>query len=123
MFDHGHYGLKVRAEHLLGGYPLRKQRKSVKNLAVQEQDNVVQINKFLPKKKTRVLIYPKNLNQENYLLKLQEEQKNIVFAIGPAGTGKTMLACQWAVKLFQDCLLYTSPSPRDRQKSRMPSSA
>ena len=25
--------------------------------------------------------------------------------------------------LFQYCLLYTSPSPRDRQKSRMPSSA
>ena len=24
---------------------------------------------------------------------------------------------------IQDCLLYTSPSPRDRQKSRMPSSA
>ena len=24
---------------------------------------------------------------------------------------------------FQPCLLYTSPSPRDRQKSRMPSSA
>ena len=25
--------------------------------------------------------------------------------------------------LSMDCLLYTSPSPRDRQKSRMPSSA
>ena len=24
---------------------------------------------------------------------------------------------------YIDCLLYTSPSPRDRQKSRMPSSA
>ena len=24
---------------------------------------------------------------------------------------------------YQGCLLYTSPSPRDRQKSRMPSSA
>ena len=24
---------------------------------------------------------------------------------------------------FKPCLLYTSPSPRDRQKSRMPSSA
>ena len=24
---------------------------------------------------------------------------------------------------YHDCLLYTSPSPRDRQKSRMPSSA
>ena len=26
-------------------------------------------------------------------------------------------------ELFENCLLYTSPSPRDRQKSRMPSSA
>ena len=28
-----------------------------------------------------------------------------------------------AENLYQSCLLYTSPSPRDRQKSRMPSSA
>ena len=27
------------------------------------------------------------------------------------------------VLTFEPCLLYTSPSPRDRQKSRMPSSA
>ena len=26
-------------------------------------------------------------------------------------------------RMVQSCLLYTSPSPRDRQKSRMPSSA
>ena len=26
-------------------------------------------------------------------------------------------------KVWSSCLLYTSPSPRDRQKSRMPSSA
>ena len=26
-------------------------------------------------------------------------------------------------RIFKVCLLYTSPSPRDRQKSRMPSSA
>ena len=26
-------------------------------------------------------------------------------------------------QMLLDCLLYTSPSPRDRQKSRMPSSA
>ena len=30
---------------------------------------------------------------------------------------------QWTVGYFKTCLLYTSPSPRDRQKSRMPSSA
>ena len=28
-----------------------------------------------------------------------------------------------AIKMGPSCLLYTSPSPRDRQKSRMPSSA
>ena len=27
------------------------------------------------------------------------------------------------VEQLEGCLLYTSPSPRDRQKSRMPSSA
>src|SRR5678809_1697767 len=29
----------------------------------------------------------------------------------------------WRESPFYTCLLYTSPSPRDRQKSRMPSSA
>ena len=32
-----------------------------------------------------------------------------------------VLGC--ARRPWSDCLLYTSPSPRDRQKSRMPSSA
>ena len=29
----------------------------------------------------------------------------------------------WKSEDFYDCLLYTSPSPRDRTRSRMPSSA
>ena len=33
------------------------------------------------------------------------------------------LCVQVAAVAFGACLLYTSPSPRDRQKSRMPSSA
>lgn len=69
---------------------------------MQPDDNIVQFNKYLPRKKNRVLISPKNLNQENYLLKLQDEQKNIIFAVGPAGTGKTMIACQWAVKMLHE---------------------
>ena len=40
----------------------------------------------------------------------------VLFA-GPA------LAKETAVPENNGCLLYTSPSPRDRQKSRMPSSA
>ena len=36
---------------------------------------------------------------------------------------KSELAGGASLDQFNDCLLYTSPSPRDRQKSRMPSSA
>ena len=39
-----------------------------------------------------------------------------MFLAAPRRTGKSTF-------LNNDCLLYTSPSPRDRQKSRMPSSA
>ena len=95
---------------------MRKQRKAVRKTDVMHEstDNVVQISKFLPNKKNKVLISPKNLNQENYLLKLQDEQKHILFAIGPAGTGKTMIACQWAVKMLQerevDKIIITRPA-------------
>ena len=44
------------------------------------------------------------------------EVPNLVVA-----TGKTVIAARLAGNTA--CLLYTSPSPRDRQKSRMPSSA
>ena len=34
-----------------------------------------------------------------------------------------MVDCMNIMGILDSCLLYTSPSPRDRQKSRMPSSA
>lgn len=70
----------------------KKQQATMLNLA---ENNVAYIHQSKPRK--RVQIYPKNLNQETYLLKLNDPKKNIVFAIGPAGTGKTMLAVQWAI--------------------------
>ena len=42
----------------------------------------------------------------------------VVLLTGPSGCGKTTL-----LTLIGACLLYTSPSPRDRTRSRMPSSA
>ena len=37
--------------------------------------------------------------------------------------GEARIVSDHAETIIQTCLLYTSPSPRDRQKSRMPSSA
>lgn len=66
----------------------------------QNNANVVKINNFLPKKTRNVEILPRNRSQETYILELMDEKKDIVFGIGPAGTGKTMLACQVGVKAF-----------------------
>lgn len=71
-------------------------------VAAAFQENVINIDQRLQEKRKRITIYPKNLSQETYLLKLNDPQKMIVFAIGPAGTGKTMLAVQWAINQLKD---------------------
>ena len=71
-------------------------------VAAAFQENVINIDQRLQEKRKRITIYPKNLSQETYLLKLNDLQKMIVFAIGPAGTGKTMLAVQWAINQLKD---------------------
>ena len=82
--------------------------------AVHLQANVININQRLDEKRRRVQIYPKNLSQETYLLKLNDPQKMIIFAIGPAGTGKTMLAVQWAIDQLKyghaDKIIITRPA-------------
>ena len=39
------------------------------------------------------------------------------------GNDPTLMFTNSGMVQFKDCLLYTSPSPRDRTRSRMPSSA
>ena len=76
-------------------------------------NNVVQIKQF-QKQQRQVNILPRNRNQETYVLKLLDHRKDIVFGIGPAGTGKTLLAVQVAVKLFKegklDKIIVTRPA-------------
>ena len=67
----------------------------------EQGQNLIQINQYL-RKKTQVNIVPRNLSQETYLELLKNPKKYITFAIGPAGTGKTMLAVQMAIKLFKE---------------------
>jgi phosphate starvation-inducible PhoH-like protein len=63
---------------------------------------VIDFQPHLPAKKSRVSLHARNPNQKLYLEKLRDEHKSIVFAIGPAGTGKTMLAVQHGIKLYQE---------------------
>ena len=79
------------------------------------QSNVINIDpRFNNQRQRRVQIYPKNLSQETYLLKLNDPQKMIIFAIGPAGTGKTMLGVQWAIDQLKygsaDKIIITRPA-------------
>jgi len=64
--------------------------------------NIIDFQPYLPAKKQRVSIQARNANQKLYLQKLYAEHTSIVLAIGPAGTGKTMLAVQYGIKLFQE---------------------
>jgi len=87
-------------------------KKAAKQHSNNNSYNVVNINTF--QKKQSVTILPRNRNQEQYVLKLLDDTKDIVFGIGPAGTGKTLLAVQVAVKLFKegkvDKIIVTRPA-------------
>ena len=66
-----------------------------------DANNLIQIKPYLKRNK-QVTIVPRNLAQEQYLELLKNPKKFIVFAIGPAGTGKTMLGVQMAIKQLKE---------------------
>jgi phosphate starvation-inducible PhoH-like protein len=45
---------------------------------------------------------PKTVNQEEYVRCLNDKNTKILFAVGPAGTGKTLLACNNAIRELKD---------------------
>jgi len=66
-----------------------------------DTNNLIAIKPYLKRNK-QVTIVPRNLVQEQYVELLKNPKKCIVFAIGPAGTGKTMLGVQMAIKLYKE---------------------
>jgi phosphate starvation-inducible PhoH-like protein len=67
------------------------------------RDNVVDFEDAAKnsQRRKRVELIPRNLAQEIYVDQLFDEQKAIVFAMGPAGCGKTLLATLYAIKCLQ----------------------
>ena len=68
-----------------------------KNLLSLKIKNSKQLDLFIQTKKRKII--PRSKNQKKYFKLLNE--KNIIFAIGPAGTGKTFLAVAKAVAALQ----------------------
>ena len=60
-----------------------------------------------------MLYKPKTDNQEKYVLSLNQKEDNIIIAVGPAGTGKTLLACNSAISNLKneniDKIIITRP--------------
>jgi phosphate starvation-inducible PhoH-like protein len=49
-----------------------------------------------------VTIIPRNIAQEDYVTMLDDHKKNIVFSMGPAGTGKTLLGVLSAIDAYNN---------------------
>jgi phosphate starvation-inducible PhoH-like protein len=81
---------------------LSRQRANRKHSRFNDNNNIINFQEYIPEKKKQVRIVPRNKSQDNYLKKLQDPDKTMIFAIGPAGTGKTLLATQTAVKLLKE---------------------
>ena len=88
---------------------------------------VILLNMGGPQNKDEVHPYLKELFQDREILKLPFQKvlgRYIAWRRTPNIQERYEEIGQYSpTKRIMDCLLYTSPSPRDRQKSRMPSSA
>ena len=88
-----------------------KQRARKQNSKSTFNDMVVELNNY---RKKKITILPRNVNQEDYIELLNDPAKSIVFATGPAGTGKTMLAVQMGIQKFDngeiDKIVITRPA-------------
>ena len=91
---------------------LRKRRRAaLKELALENTNIVLKVNDLTAEQFEAI-------TEANREIRLLEKE---AAALGASGD-----VSKWSTKemdRLNDCLLYTSPSPRDRTRSRMPSSA
>lgn len=65
-----------------------------------EANNTIQFERQA--RRQNQVIVPRNAVQEEYLDLLNNSQKHIVFAVGPAGTGKTLLAMMAGIQALRE---------------------
>lgn len=62
---------------------------------------VIQGGALERKRQKEVNIIPRNFNQDDLLGHIENQNTNIVFAVGPAGTGKTLISTLAGIKLLK----------------------
>tara|TARA_Y100000817_G_scaffold213764_1_gene168014 strand:+ start:908 stop:1639 length:732 start_codon:yes stop_codon:yes gene_type:complete len=76
-----------------------------RRLKIKEAEHLQLVEESINLKRKRsreVTITPRNLKQRYLLSLLENPNKHISFAIGPAGTGKTLISTLFAIKKFNE---------------------
>jgi phosphate starvation-inducible PhoH-like protein len=77
--------------------------KAQKKMNFVKQENTIAFDQqALRVAQRRINLVPRTRNQESLVLALQDSSQHIVVTVGPAGTGKTYLAMQAAVKALRE---------------------
>lgn len=95
----------------------RRKERDFRNKVKQEQTHlhVIQGGEVTRRRRNNhVNIIPKNFHQDDLLALLEDQDIHITFAIGPAGTGKTMVSTLYAIKQLKrgeiDKIVVTRPA-------------
>lgn len=96
----------------------RKERQSKTRFMENSHLTVItggnQAEQYIQTYSKEVRILPRNIKQDTLLETLEDSTKPIVFATGPAGTGKTMISTLYAIREFKkgniDKIIITRPA-------------
>lgn len=82
-----------------GGQMARQKKKKSNGRIIRIQEEPRELHQ---NRKNCVTLIPRNIAQEDYIANLHDANQRIVIATGPAGTGKTYLACLKAIELLKN---------------------
>lgn len=88
--------MNIGKNHRKGGKKGRRTKFSISSSYESDYDDEFVMDEIYP------TVVPKNNNQQDYNKALYSMQNQMIFALGPAGTGKTMLACYAAITGYND---------------------
>lgn len=80
---------------------VRKTKSINVELPQKQHSDIVDFGKYRKRQKN-IMILPRNLSQEDYIELIEDKSKDIIFAIGPAGTGKSMIAVLAALQALRN---------------------